>query len=368
MDNGFWFVFDVDGVITDGRIWVNEYGESCKCMNLKDIDAIHEIVRLGYPIVAVTAEKNSFTSYIKSSFLWTGFYDGVENKSEALLSLCQKFDISENNIVYIGDGKKDLPAFQHPGIFVCPADAIKDIRDRADIVLNAPAGAGGLWELVRQVRDNGICKSATFHTAGAVCGVDAAEIWKTSLTDHLEIVKRVERDAVFGEQVACSAEMIAEAIKNGKKVLVFGNGGSAADAQHIAAEFMGKFGQVRAPWNMIALTTNTSLLTAVANDFAYKFVFSRQVLSLAAAGDVVIGITTSGTSENVLLALETAKQAGAHTVLLTGEAGNPDLSDCTVSVPAKYTPNIQEMHILIGHYWARYAETVLCGHGLVPME
>jgi D-sedoheptulose 7-phosphate isomerase len=147
------------------------------------------------------------------------------------------------------------------------------------------------------------------------------------------------------------AQLIIESYKKGKKVILFGNGGSAADAQHIAAELVGKYKMVRDPLFAMALTVNTSILTACANDFGYELVFAKQVRAIAEEGDVVIGISTSGTSPNVLEAIKAAKEIGAHTVGFTGEGGAElgKMVDICLAVPSKDTPRIQESHITAGH-------------------
>ncbi|WP_276271754.1 D-sedoheptulose-7-phosphate isomerase [Haloarcula litorea] len=146
-------------------------------------------------------------------------------------------------------------------------------------------------------------------------------------------------------------EAMAEALAAGDKVVLFGNGGSAADAQHIAAELSGKFRRERPGLPAVALTTNTSSVTAIANDFGYETVFARQVEGMVSAGDVVVGISTSGTSENVLRGIEAAADLGATTVGLTGESGG-DLAgmvDHCVTAPSADTARIQEVHITVGH-------------------
>jgi len=144
---------------------------------------------------------------------------------------------------------------------------------------------------------------------------------------------------------------IIKAYRDKKKVLIFGNGGSAADAQHIAAELVSKFYMERPGLPAIALNTNVSILTAVGNDYGYERVFARQVEALASEGDVVIGISTSGNSPNVLAALEAAKGIGAYTVGLAGLKGSKigSVADLTFNVPSKDTPRIQEVHITAGH-------------------
>jgi D-sedoheptulose 7-phosphate isomerase len=147
------------------------------------------------------------------------------------------------------------------------------------------------------------------------------------------------------------SKVIIDAYRDSKKVVLFGNGGSAADAQHISTEFVGKFYINRESLPALALTTNTSSLTATANDFGYDNVFERPVSSLVNAGDVVIGISTSGNSPNVIKGLEKAKQIGAITIGFTGQKDNKieKITDYCLKIPSTDTPRIQEGHITVGH-------------------
>lgn len=167
-------------------------------------------------------------------------------------------------------------------------------------------------------------------------------------TDHLDVFgKTMEQMDV----IQLMAERCKEALKAGNKVLFCGNGGSAADAQHLAAELIGRFQKERRSLASIALTTDTSILTAVANDFGYDEVFARQVEGLGRSGDVLIGISTSGNSANVVKAALKARDTGMHTIAFTGEGGGKlkDICDITFAVPSKVTARIQEMHIMVGH-------------------
>jgi len=153
------------------------------------------------------------------------------------------------------------------------------------------------------------------------------------------------------------ADQLVLAFRRGNKVLLFGNGGSASDAEHIACELSGKFYSYRDPLPAIALTANTSSLTAIANDFGYAEVFSRQLLALAREGDVAIGISTSGNSPNVVDAMEKAREKGVMTVAFVGEGGRlATVADYVISVPSTDTPRIQEVHITAGHVIACLVE------------
>lgn len=158
--------------------------------------------------------------------------------------------------------------------------------------------------------------------------------------------------------IAQTSEILIDALQKGNKALLFGNGGSAADAQHIAAELVGRFAFDRPALPALALSVNTSCVTAIGNDYGFEQVFSRQLEALARPGDVAIGISTSGNSANVLRALTTAKKMGLHTVALTGRTGGSlrSIVGHCICAPSAETPRIQECHILIGHIIAELVE------------
>jgi D-sedoheptulose 7-phosphate isomerase len=169
------------------------------------------------------------------------------------------------------------------------------------------------------------------------------------LYDHQQLIQKVIDSLTGNIETAC--EMIVSTLKKGNKVLVAGNGGSAADAQHIAAELSGRFVKERKALPGIALTTDTSAITSIANDYGYEYVFSRQLEALGQTGDLFIGISTSGNSEGVLNAFKSAKKIGCKTLGLSGRNGGKmnGLCDLNIIVPSEITARIQEMHILIGH-------------------
>jgi D-sedoheptulose 7-phosphate isomerase len=180
------------------------------------------------------------------------------------------------------------------------------------------------------------------------------------IEESIKLKKYLQKEA---KSLVTMADLLVGAFKKGNKVLLFGNGGSAADAQHIACELAGKFYLDRDPLPAIALTTNTSSLTAIGNDYSYEEIFARQVRGLARQGDVVVGISTSGDSPNVLRGIEEAKRLGATTLALTGGGGRlKELADYTLSVPSVDTPRIQEAHITAGHIICYLVEQALFGN------
>lgn len=169
------------------------------------------------------------------------------------------------------------------------------------------------------------------------------------IRDSIAAKEAVGRDLL--PQIEKAAQAVISCLKSGRKVLFFGNGGSASDSQHMAAEFVGRYEKERRPLPAIALTTDTSILTAVGNDYGFDRIFERQIAGLGQKGDVAFAISTSGNSKNVLLGLEKARQMGLFTIGLTGRGGGqmPALVDVSLVVPSQKTSRVQECHIMIGH-------------------
>jgi len=184
------------------------------------------------------------------------------------------------------------------------------------------------------------------------------DIIRTALRDSAAL--HILMAETMTDIISAAAAEIVKSFMCGGKLLLFGNGGSAADAQHIAAEFINRFTIERASLPAIALTTDTSVLTSIANDRVYNEIFSRQVEALGRRGDVALGITTSGSSENVLNGLFVAAEKGMKTIALTGELGRAaSLADIGLRVPSQEVPRIQEAHIAIGHILCELVDAVL---------
>ena len=182
---------------------------------------------------------------------------------------------------------------------------------------------------------------------------------KKNIEESISKSARVIDNSInLSDSIEKSILELIKALKNGKKIILFGNGGSAADAQHIAAEFIGRFQLERDSLPAIALTTNSSTLTSIANDFSYDQVFSRQCESLVSSGDVVIGISTSGNSKNVFNGLKVSKELGATTIGLLGNDGGiiKNIVDISIIVNSSSTPHIQEVHRVIYHIMCNNVE------------
>ena len=177
------------------------------------------------------------------------------------------------------------------------------------------------------------------------------QIIRQRLAEHMEVLQKLSASDMPLKLEKC-AKIVERALAEGHKVLFCGNGGSAADSQHLAAEFVGRFQKKeRKGLPAVALTVDTSILTAIANDYGYETVFARQVQALGEAGDVLVGISTSGNSQNVLLAIKEKKKKGITCIGMTAEGGGKMAEECDIclAVPAKVTARAQEMHILMGH-------------------
>jgi D-sedoheptulose 7-phosphate isomerase len=187
------------------------------------------------------------------------------------------------------------------------------------------------------------------------------ELVKKHIEDCVDVKRQLAR--TNSKIIARIAEEMIRAYRRGNKLVWFGNGGSAADAQHLSCELTSKFYLKRKALESLALTTNTSVLTAIANDYDFDEIFARQVEAVVKPGDIVIGISTSGNSQNVIRGIEEAKRQGATTVALTGASGGKikDNVDFLVAVPSAETPRIQESHIMIGHILCYLVEKGLFG-------
>jgi D-sedoheptulose 7-phosphate isomerase len=195
---------------------------------------------------------------------------------------------------------------------------------------------------------------------GAAPGAsEAAGTAQRSLSQHLETFNALIRDC--GGQIDECAKLIVDTVGTGKKILICGNGGSAADAQHVAAEFVGRYETERRALPAIALTTDTSALTALANDYDFERIFSRQVDALAAEGDCLIAISTSGNSPNVIAAVMAARRKGCRVIGMTGAKGKKltALCDAALMVPSERTARIQEAHITVAHIWCEIVDEAI---------
>lgn len=194
------------------------------------------------------------------------------------------------------------------------------------------------------------------------------EIINTSLTSHIDLFSNIP-EYLF-EKISDAGDACLKALSDGRKILLCGNGGSAADAQHIAAELTGRFVLDRKPLAGISLTTDSSALTCISNDYSFNDVFSRQVMAIGSPGDVLIGISTSGNSENVVRAIGAAKDNGLFTIALLGNDGGKikEFVDIDITVNSTVTARIQEFHIFIGHTICQIIDANICQKQLISQS
>lgn len=344
-------VFDIDGVITDGSIIIDTNGNEQKKVNLKDIDAIFELHRRGFRLAAITGEETSIVKYFENRFPWDYFIKGSKTKQNALEQIEQTTGVNRENICYIGDGKYDIEPLMYAGLGVCPANAIDRAKYAANIILQNDGGDGCVWELISVLEKYNDENSPLNYFFGR-------------LEEHTNIFKKLASNQELTHTVMEIGDKMISLLKNNGGIYLCGNGGSAADAQHIATEFVSRFYKERPGLNAEALSVNTSTLTAIGNDYSFERIFVRQLEAKAKPGDMVIGISTSGTSKNVLEALRYAKGHGVVSVLLMGGYDRPEVmdeADYVVKIPSLITPRIQEAHIFIGHVMAEYVEYKMFG-------
>lgn len=352
-------LFDIDGVITDGKKYTDGMSNEIKSMAYKDLDAIRDFREAGIVTGCISGENTAFSRLVAKELDYSSL--GKKNKKRALEEFCERYQIDKTKVCYIGDGKYDIEVLRYVGLSACPNDAISEVKESSDIVLESSGGGGCLAELYMRLFYN---KDATrFEEPTGI-----SDAVKVRIEEHCSIVERMSQDEALLDTIDAVCRMIVNSYRNNRRLLLCGNGGSAADAQHLAGELVGRFYRERKPYPAEALTTNTSVLTGLANDYDYKMVFARQVEALGREGDVLIGITTSGRSENVLGALKQAKSNRMSTVLMMGETNGYlpilEYADYVIEIPSYDVPRIQEGHILVGHIICEIIEKILSMGGI----
>lgn len=342
-------IFDIDGIITDDTVIIDDAGHEQKRVNFKDVDAIFELHRRGFLLVAITGEENAMVDYFRKRFPWDYFYSNNKHKKGKIQQIEREAGLSISEICFIGEGKYDVEALEYAGLGICPPDSIEEAKRASDIILQNRGGSGCVWELVRILE----CYNE---------GETPHNYFYQRLEEHNNLFKQIASNQKLIDAVMQIGDEIIKCFRSGGKLLLCGNGGSAADAQHIATEFISRFYKERNAMNAEALTVNTSTLTAISNDYSYEKIFVRQIEAKGNPGDILVGISTSGKSKSVLEALRYAKKSGILSVMLMGDHSHAEVNeaaDCVIKVPSKITPRIQEAHIFLGHLWAEYVESSL---------
>lgn len=354
---------DIDGVLTDGRVLYTSDGQEQKYISFRDIDAIFKAHRCGLKVALVTGEDTPWVQSIVHRLQVEHVIQGAKDKLEAVRSLAKQLKKTLAAICYIGDSDRDAPALAAVGLGIAPANATAKARAAADLVLQSDGGYGVVHEALEYILEQRINTPNRPHqgeskavTPGKldinVCSQQVRDLIVESIAVQHSVADKLTPSIVK------VADILATSIIDGHKLLIFGNGGSAADAQHMASEFIGRFEINRKPLAAIALTTDTSLLTSVSNDYGHDAIFSRQIEALGENGDIAIAISTSGSSENVLEGVRSARKLGIQTIGMTGRTGGKlaMLVDLCLCVPSTNTARIQEAHGLIIHLLCKLVE------------
>jgi D-sedoheptulose 7-phosphate isomerase len=345
-------IFDIDGVFTDGAVTIAEDGKESKTLDFRDIDAFFSLKRAGYKTAFITGESTPIVFWFKDRFQPDYFIPGCKDKKIAVTKIKKLEKNTNEQVCYIGDSRHDLPGLKGAGFKVCPQNAAAEVKLQCDIVLSCSGGKGAIAELASVLAGAHRKKS------------DFEIMFNKSTSDHLTTIEKIITDRECIEKIQKAADIILKAYQSGNKLLLCGNGGSAADSQHIATELVSRFFIERKALDAETLTANTSTLTAIGNDYSFDNIFSRQIEAKGKKGDALLGFTTSGTSKNVLQAFETGKSIGISCICLSGIKTNKKLSeicDVVIYVPSEIVPRIQEAHIMIGHILCEYIERSIFG-------
>ena len=344
---------DVDGVLTDGTVAYDaDRGES-KALSYQDLDAIREAQRRGLRVALITAESGPWTDFVRQRTNADLIIANAKDKERALRELAQVMWVELNDICYVGDGDRDAPALRLAGRALAPANATPLAKQAANQVLSRRGGDGAVHEAVTI-----LLAADPTETVAASASPGPAEIVLATMDEHLQVCKLALES--MNDDIARAGELIASALARGKKLLIFGNGGSAADAQHFAAELVGRFERERGALPALALTADTSIVTALGNDYGFETVFARQIEAFGREGDVAVAISTSGNSPNVVSAVETARRQGMSLISMTGESGGRlrPISEICLRVPSDRTARIQEVHAIVIHALCEIVDSV----------
>lgn len=337
-------VFDIDGVLTDGSYIIDSSNNEYKKISFKDLDSFSLIKELKVDTLFLTGEKNNITEYFNLKFKPNFFIDGAKEKFIILKEFCDINNYKLDEVCYVGDGKKDFECMKNVKISIAPSNSIQEIKNISTYNLCVKGGDGVIYEVYKILKNE---LNITEHNM-QYSNNKLVEI----LEKHCSIIECIKNDYELINNIENANCIMQQAIKNNNIIYACGNGGSAGDAQHFVAELISKFNYDRKSLGAVSLTTNSSIMTSIGNDYDFDRVFSRQIEGLGKSGDVLFAITTSGNSSNILHAIKEAKRKNMKVILLTSIKcdllNNENL--VVIKVPSIETPRIQEFHIMIIHY------------------
>lgn len=332
-------VLDIDGVLTDGTVATD--GTPGRRLHLRDLDALTRAREAGLQIAFLTGESADNVSEVVSRCGGGMAKYDTKDKAVGLRELCGDLGLEVTDVCYVADARRDAAALALAGLGLVPADADPEAARCAARRLAHPGGREAVAEAVDLLLGEPPIEQDPIHPSPEIrkLAVEAAELTGRFVDECLPDVELL-------------GQMLCHSLGAGGTVFLFGNGGSAAMAQHAATELVARFRLDREPFRAIALTTDAALITAVANDWSFDQVFRRQILGHGKRGDVAVAMSTSGSSMNVVLGLRAARQRGMATVLLTGaspDAGAVRLCDLCMRIPSVDVARIQELHLLTWH-------------------
>lgn len=332
-------VLDVDGVLTDGTVAVS--GGATRRVHLRDLDALTRARAAGIRVAFLTGESADEMADVVARCGGGPTRYSAKDKVTGLRALAGELAVEIDDVCYLADARRDAAALRIAGLGLVPADGDPEAKRCAARVLVHAGGRGAVAEAVDLLL--GVPPAAEDPVSPSVPikegAAEAVELLGRFVNDHLPDVERLAR-------------LLTQALDAGGSVLLFGNGGSAAMAQHAATELVCRFRLDREPLRAIALTGDTAVVTAIANDWKFDEIFRRQINGLGQPGDLAVALSTSGTSSNVLLGLGAARTRGLATVLLTGASPDAEAAracDLCIRVPSQDVARIQELHLLTWH-------------------
>jgi D-sedoheptulose 7-phosphate isomerase len=343
-------VLDIDGVLTDGTVGIGS--ASGRRVYLRDLDALTRARAAGLQIAFLTGESADEVSAVVARCGGGPAKYGAKDKLKGLRELAAELGVELAGLCYVADARRDVDALKIVGLGLVPADGDPQAKRGAARVLAAPGGRGAVAAAVELLLAEPASERGPVQRLSMIRdhAAEALGLLGCFVADHLDGVERL-------------AILLSQAIERGGTILLFGNGGSAAMAQHAATELVGRFRVDREAFRAIALTSDTAVITAVANDLSFDEVFQRQVVALGRRKDVAVALSTSGTSPNVLRGLTAAREQGLVTVLLTGadpDSETAQACDLCIRIPSRDVARIQELHLLTWHLACEVVEASIC--------
>lgn len=344
-------VFDIDGVITDGCVTVDSEGNEQKQISLKDIDAVFELHRRGYKLAAITGEDTKIVDYFEKRFPWDYFYRGNKKKKATLQQLEQRTSIDRKNICYVGDGKYDIDSLIYAGVGVCPADAIPEAKNVADIILHNAGGQGCIWELISVLEK--------YDSKGATCNCLICR-----LKEQIHLLKILSSDPETLDTMMEIGDRLAEILKNEGTLYLCGTDRCEADVQDIVTNFRRRLYKSDRYFCIECLSFYSRIPETAKNDNRTESCFSRQLKEKAHNGDMLIGILDDSINANVSDAIQYAKNNGIISVML--ESGKKNMkhdhrADYVIKIPSDCSSEESEMYFFIGRTIAKYVEHKIFG-------